>query len=74
MMIHSTGRSLHRTLRHGAVQIKVFAPARSIINISSIYVAEAVASGKGRNGFVKGSEGFETAMVMPKALGGMYVV
>ncbi|KAI9358226.1 OsmC family protein, partial [Zopfochytrium polystomum] len=43
---------------------------RSILNISSVYAAEAVATGKGRDGFVKGSEGFETKMALPKSLGG----
>ncbi|KAJ1546884.1 hypothetical protein HK405_006779 [Cladochytrium tenue] len=43
---------------------------RTIVNITSMYAAEVVASGKGRDGAVRGSEGFEAKMAMPKALGG----
>ncbi|KAJ3333283.1 hypothetical protein HDU76_009770 [Blyttiomyces sp. JEL0837] len=43
---------------------------RSIITIKPIYTADSTATGSGRNGFVKGTEGFETKLATPKALGG----
>ncbi|KAJ3208067.1 hypothetical protein HDU82_002997 [Entophlyctis luteolus] len=43
---------------------------RSVSTVKPFYVTESVASGEGRNGFVSGSEGFSTKMVLPKELKG----
>ncbi|ORY48531.1 OsmC-like protein [Rhizoclosmatium globosum] len=49
--------------------LRVSRQTRSVSTIKPFYTAESTATG-GRNGFVKGTEGFETELATPGALNG----
>ncbi|KAJ3350482.1 hypothetical protein HDU83_009682 [Entophlyctis luteolus] len=63
-------RMLAKIIRSGFSPRKPMAWVRSVSTVKPFYVTESVASGEGRNGFVSGSEGFSTKMVLPKELKG----